>query len=164
MSDHRDISADRGRVNVGGVIFIVLEIAGIAAILWWPAPPLIAKVFTISIIAIFVVFLLGVARGSGGRNVLLVISFIALNIASIIVAFGYLYHSIGLVDSLRKDRLFPTIWDGIYFSVITLTTVGYGDITPTLESRSIAAFEALTGYVVMGLLISILVIIAQRDR
>jgi hypothetical protein len=40
----------------------------------------------------------------------------------------------------------PTQSDTLYFSLITLTTVGYGDITPLANvARAIAAAEALTG-------------------
>jgi Ion channel len=40
----------------------------------------------------------------------------------------------------------PTASDLLYFSVITMATVGYGDITPASESaRSVAVTEALVG-------------------
>ncbi len=40
----------------------------------------------------------------------------------------------------------PSASDLLYFSVITITTVGYGDITPASESaRSVAVTEALVG-------------------
>lgn len=154
-------------VNTGGFLFIIIEIGALASILWWPWPDLvnISEGIVLVVVIIFVAFLLfGIARGQGNRNILLVFTFIIINIAWIIIGFGHLYHLVGLTDTLRQGRVYPTIWDGIYFSLITLTTVGYGDVTPTLQSRSIAAFEALTGYIVMGLLISVLVTIAQRNR
>jgi hypothetical protein len=40
----------------------------------------------------------------------------------------------------------PTASDLLYFSVITMTTVGYGDITPATEvARAVVVLEALTG-------------------
>ena len=44
----------------------------------------------------------------------------------------------------------------MYFSVITWTTVGYGDFVPTESTRLFAATEAFIGHVWMGLLISVL--------
>ena len=45
-----------------------------------------------------------------------------------------------------------------YFSFTTLTTLGYGDITPMTErAQSLAILEAITGVLFMALLISRLV-------
>jgi voltage-gated potassium channel Kch len=45
-----------------------------------------------------------------------------------------------------------------YFSFVTLTTVGYGDITPlTNGARALAAMEAMTGTLYVAVLISRLV-------
>jgi hypothetical protein len=42
----------------------------------------------------------------------------------------------------------PSAADQLYFSVITLATVGYGDITPASQAaRAVAVVEALTGQV-----------------
>ena len=38
--------------------------------------------------------------------------------------------------------------DALYFSTVTLTTVGFGDITPLNVNRSLAAFEAFLGMLV----------------
>jgi hypothetical protein len=43
----------------------------------------------------------------------------------------------------------------MYFSLVTLTTVGYGDITPALVvTRSLANFEALLGQLYPAVLIA----------
>jgi voltage-gated potassium channel Kch len=45
-----------------------------------------------------------------------------------------------------------------YFSLITLTTVGFGDIAPLAEmARMLASLEALTGTLFIAILISRLV-------
>lgn len=50
------------------------------------------------------------------------------------------------------------IFDAYYFSFITLSTVGYGDITPLSHpARSLAMMEAMTGTLYMAVLISRLV-------
>ncbi len=51
-----------------------------------------------------------------------------------------------------------TSFTSVYFSFITLTTVGYGDITPVAGvARMLAAMEAMTGTLFVAILISRLV-------
>jgi len=43
----------------------------------------------------------------------------------------------------------------MYFSYVTLTTVGYGDVTPvTLQARSLAILEAIGGVLFIGALVA----------
>ena len=42
-------------------------------------------------------------------------------------------------------QIFPTLETAAYFSVVTYTTVGYGDVVPPLTWRVFASFEALVG-------------------
>jgi uncharacterized membrane protein len=52
----------------------------------------------------------------------------------------------------------PTFHDYLYFSFVTLTTLGYGDITPLAPlSRSVAVLIAITGQLYMAILIAMLV-------
>ena len=56
----------------------------------------------------------------------------------------------------------PSFWNepltfiqSMYFSVITITTLGYGDITPSTEiSRTLTALEALSGIILIGLFLN----------
>lgn len=51
-----------------------------------------------------------------------------------------------------------TLFDWGYFSLVTLTTVGYGDITPTANiARSLAAAEAMIGQLYPAIIIARLV-------
>ncbi|MBC03266.1 MAG: hypothetical protein CMJ34_08195 [Phycisphaerae bacterium] len=55
-------------------------------------------------------------------------------------------------DSMGPDRLM------VYFSITTITTLGYGDITPRGEfARSLANFEALLGQIYLTVLVARLV-------
>ena len=53
----------------------------------------------------------------------------------------------------------------LYYSYITLTTVGYGDIVPTHPiTRNLAAFEALTGQLYLAVLLARLVAVRTAAR
>lgn len=75
---------------------------------------------------------------------------IVLGIMMMIVGFGALYVSLEVLDS-NKQKV--DIFGGLYFSVVTWTTLGYGDITPTGYAKLVASIEALFGYVMMALLV-----------
>ena len=50
----------------------------------------------------------------------------------------------------------PTALSAVYYSVVTLSTLGYGDVLPvSMEAQALAMSEALLGYVMLGGLISI---------
>jgi len=56
------------------------------------------------------------------------------------------------IHELEPDRA-PTVWEGIWWAIVTLTTVGYGDISPaTFEGRVLAAFLMVSGLAVVGAL------------
>lgn len=53
----------------------------------------------------------------------------------------------------------------VYYSLVTLTTMGYGDITPVHPvARSLATAEALTGQLHLAILISRLVALELQAR
>jgi hypothetical protein len=50
------------------------------------------------------------------------------------------------------------IWNFYYYSFVTLTTVGYGDITAlTKPARALSILEAITGQLYLAIMISRLV-------
>lgn len=61
----------------------------------------------------------------------------------------YMYHGILNTDGvLVKEES-----EAFYFSVVTWTTLGYGDFRPSIPARPYAAMEALLGYLYMGIFI-----------
>ena len=75
------------------------------------------------------------------------------------VIFGTVYFVMGparfAVDCLPTEgwRSFLTM---LYYSVVTFTTLGFGDITPkTLPTAMVVTIEVFVGYVMLGGLISI---------
>jgi uncharacterized protein YjbI with pentapeptide repeats len=71
----------------------------------------------------------------------------------VVVVFALLY---GLVD-LDYGRHGTTIVTRLYYSVVTITTLGYGDIVPiSLAGKVLVIAEVALGYLTLGGLISIL--------
>ena len=67
-------------------------------------------------------------------------------IATVLVIFGSLMY---LIEG--SENGFTSIPHGIYWAVVTLTTVGYGDIAPhTVLGRFVASFIMLTGYSIIA--------------
>ena len=71
---------------------------------------------------------------------------------AVTVLFALLYTVVG-VDFGEKQTWFSPL----YFSIVTLTTLGYGDVLPaSATAQFLAATEALFGYVGLGGLLSIM--------
>jgi Ion channel len=77
---------------------------------------------------------------------------LAVHAALLIIIYALIFKRMGLLLGSAKVED-PA--DFLYFSIITWTTVGFGDIVPTPSSRMFAASEALCGYVYMGLYLAI---------
>ena len=59
-----------------------------------------------------------------------------------------------LVSSVTHVTSPQDFWGYLYFSAITYSTVGFGDITPVGGFRMLAGAEALNGIVVIGWTVS----------
>lgn len=73
-------------------------------------------------------------------------------VAVVVCCYAVLYKRFGLLEGEKpvKDAA-----DFLYFSIVTWTTLGYGDIHPATASKLLAASEALFGYVFMGLYLAL---------
>jgi hypothetical protein len=56
----------------------------------------------------------------------------------------------------------PTFAQAQYFSLVTFTTLGYGDITLNEYWRTLGAFQAANGILMFGWTTAIIVAVAQR--
>ena len=74
-------------------------------------------------------------------------SFTARRAAGIIAGFAVLITvGGGILERVFDHQKFPTIGRGLWFALQTVTTVGYGDVTPKQsDGRFIAAVVMLTG-------------------
>ena len=72
----------------------------------------------------------------------------------IIVIYAMIYARIGLLDG--GGELLHDLGTGFYFSLVTWTTLGYGDLQPPEPLRLLAGSEAILGYISMGVLVALL--------
>lgn len=108
-------------------------------------------------VGIFVALLVKRVRTvlAGTRHLVRELMMVALELALLLAAFASMYQQIGIIDNtvggypVRGD-----FWSALYYSVVTFTTLGYGDFYPRGVGRALAALEALTGYLILGILAS----------
>jgi hypothetical protein len=90
--------------------------------------------------------------------------------------FGFVVHDIGpgktfvamLAQTIVLICLFAVLYlyrldiermtyaDALYYSTLTWTSLGYADLSPVGDMRLVTALQAITGYVFLGLLVSVL--------
>lgn len=57
----------------------------------------------------------------------------------------------------NRESLVWSLFTALYYSVVTFTTLGFGDVTPrTPLAAMFVMIEVIVGYVMLGILISIL--------
>ena len=93
---------------------------------------------------------------SGAANVIVVVT-------TLVVVLG------GVLMRVVDSEEYPNVWKGMWWALQTVTTVGYGDVTPQRTSgRIVGAFVMLEGVAFLSIVIaaitSIFVARAQRER
>ena len=100
------------------------------------------------------------------RPVKLTAFFILSSLTTIIFLFAELHQWTGIYgdtvfickngECISSSVKIDNIWECLYFSAITITTVGYGDYHPlnSAISHCISAGEAISGYIILGILVS----------
>jgi Ion channel len=79
----------------------------------------------------------------------------ALELALLLAGFAAVYRVVGIQDNTGPAAAVSHAFaDALYYSVVTFTTLGYGDFYPVGVGRVLAGIEALTGYVILGILAS----------
>ena len=69
------------------------------------------------------------------------------------VLYAYAYVQVGAI---------PDFETALYFSMVTFTTLGYGDITMDSDWRLLASFEAANGIIMFGWTTALIVAYLQR--
>ncbi len=76
--------------------------------------------------------------------------------------FAAVYGAFGYNDNCVVGASGPG--DVLYFSYVTFTTVGYGDMSPTGLCRGLAVSEAVTGYILLGMFVAAAVALYARNH
>jgi Ion channel len=150
---------DHGRLAIVLALLCALVIA-LRLLEWTDAATLPSALRNTSIVAAFLVLALAV-----GINVFSKGQSLAERVAGAVV----LYLLVGLIWAyvyMLVNRLVPNAFaypaadatdfpEWVYFSFVTLTTVGYGDITPVARgARSLATLEAFVGQLYPAIIIA----------
>lgn len=70
-----------------------------------------------------------------------------------VLIWSSVYLALGVVEGLEK---------AIYFSAVTFTTLGYGDVVLDGSRRLLASFEAVNGIIMFGWSTAIVIASVQR--
>jgi hypothetical protein len=93
----------------------------------------------------------------------MVLALIAQSVTLIFI-FAGIYRGYGLLYGGEHVDLINDGRSALYFSVVTWTTLGYGDFSPPLELRLIAALQALLGYAFFGVSVGLVTaILCERN-
>lgn len=79
-----------------------------------------------------------------------------------IAIFSYIYYLYGVEGP--EGVITGDFITSLYFSIVTWTTLGYGDLKPINELRLIASLEALMGYIYMAILIGLFLNMLQSNN
>lgn len=72
--------------------------------------------------------------------------------------FGTLYWKFEFIEFNKESVTnYPDFVDSLYFTIVVLTTLGFGDIIPTCtQGRMVVIAEVILGYFTLGIIISII--------
>jgi hypothetical protein len=133
----------------------ILTAATLVLLLCWPdvvrgsAPAAYWVAFGVTCAGLVTLFLL--SRGTYTDEVTVV--GVLAQAALLIGNYGAIYAAFGVIDTQTVAANTSSLATAMYFSIVTWTTLGYGDVQPDPALRLLAASEALVGYVYLGLLV-----------
>ena len=80
---------------------------------------------------------------------------------TMIATFSVIYEMEGIICS---GETIKDTYHSVYFSIVTWTTLGYGDCLPSENIKHIAAIEALFGYLMMAIFIALLLTLFSNKQ
>lgn len=89
---------------------------------------------------------------------------VALVASLFVVVVAAIHHNLWLTDPNSYSEPLSRL-DALYFTVTTLATVGFGDITPTSElTRAVTTVQMVLGVALLGAGVRVLIGVAQQAR
>ncbi len=143
--------------GLSGAVVTAVIVRGVLSGQYRTAPPYVIWGF-IGIMTLSLLWVLALVIRSDARRRAEGVGWLFLIMTGVTgVATGYanLFLIYGVQDDLDCGRVVARGVSCLYLSVMTLTTVGYGDVTPKLGfARLAAAIEGPTGFLILGLLVA----------
>ncbi len=143
----------------GASVFLYLFIysAGVETMCDWSE--MAKKLLLIAVILFFFSFFMSVRFSSS--------KFLACCWTAILVGFvPFLIFDFAIIYSVQSIQNSPDLQaeDYLYYSIVTFTTLGYGDFQPRPEFRLIAASQAFLGFTFVPVMISEFISLADKFR
>lgn len=126
----------------------------------WESVGEFALIFTVTF-CILTIWASVRSKSSSANNIYWIATFIAL-VPCIIATFALINTGAVLIHSDVEIK--PSKPEALYFSVVTFTTLGYGDYSPSEALRPISAFQALLGFTFIPLFIAELIKFSQKNE
>lgn len=141
--------------------YLFVLVALLVAIVFVDRDPTVWEIgaIQVSLFVLLVGICVEVAKNRSPETILLLLVFAVL---TGILTHSVYYTRIGLLMAGSEQVIYPSWRDALYFSVVTFTTLGYGDMVPREEYRLVAAFQAIIGYLFLGALVGMLVTVFNR--
>ncbi|GIE30664.1 hypothetical protein Ait01nite_037090 [Actinoplanes italicus] len=135
------------RLAAAGVFVLSLVVAGFNLVAH--DSPVVGYTF-LAASALYLLAPFSILRYLGARRVVDAQTMMGALAAFLLIgmAFGFGYECLAAIQSgpLFGDRGDPSLSEALFFSFVTMTTTGYGDLVPaTNPAQTIAVLEALTG-------------------
>jgi voltage-gated potassium channel len=152
LSGPHPIRGDLGRALRTAVMLVLLLVAYYQAPLDRPLTPVSALLFLGCMLFLAGVVVVEVRAILGSRRPLLrAIRMLTLGLPLFLVLFASTYCTIAAHQPHAFSESISRT-DGLYFTVTTFTTVGYGDISPVTQlARIVAMVQMLAGLLVVGI-------------
>lgn len=136
-----------------------LALFGLSTLLWNDE---MSNINLACLLAALLCIVLQLVPQTVGAEVVRISLGIALILVILVASFAWIYEECGLVD---VDGELVTDWKtALYFSSITFSTIGYGDIRPIGASRLLASIEGIMQFFLLGPFVTIFVRGLQRAR